>query len=297
LRELALAKLSATPPDGDAWLHEQKFDGYRILAELERGTATLWTRGGKDWTDTFRSIADAVEALPAKRATIDGEVAALLPDGRTSFQRLQGGGSELVYFAFDLLALDGKDLTALPLEARKAQLAALVRGAKGIRYSDHVVGGGAAFFQLACEKQLEGIVSKRRDSPYVGGRGGTWLKTKCIARQELVVGGWTDPSGSRTGLGALLVGYYEGKTLRYAGKVGTGYTQQMLAELVTLLAPLARRASPFEPIPKEPRVHWVEPTLVVEVAFTEWTTDGRLRHPSFQGLRRDKPASAVVRES
>jgi bifunctional non-homologous end joining protein LigD len=303
--ELQLATLVARPPEGPEWLHEQKFDGYRIVADLDRGTVRLLSRRFKDWTAEFPTVAEAVAALPVKRVVLDGEVAAVLPDGRTSFQALQGrDGANIAYFVFDLLALEGKDLTGLPLEERKAQLARLVqrRGKPGvIRYSDHVVGSGREFFALACQRGLEGIISKRRDQPYAPGRGTAWQKTKCLLRQELVIGGFTEPERSRVGIGALLVGYYDGDRLSYAGKVGTGYSQAMLLELRDLLTPLERAASPFSPEP--PRAwtgasrHWVAPELVAEVVFTEWTNDGRLRHPSFQGLRHDKPARDVVREA
>jgi bifunctional non-homologous end joining protein LigD len=238
---------------------------------------------------------------------IDGEVCAMLSDGRTSFQALQNrrDAGQLAYFAFDLLALDGEDLTAQPLEQRKAHLEQLVARMRGvqpgvIRYSDHVIGGGPAFFAAACQRGLEGIISKRRDKPYQPGRGTGWLKIKCLLRQELVIGGFTDPEGSRRGIGALLVGHYDGPRLVYAGKVGTGYTQKLLIELRDRLDRLARDASPFSPEP--PRAwtgagrHWVAPELVAEVAFSEWTDDGRLRHPSFQGLRLDKLARDVIRE-
>jgi bifunctional non-homologous end joining protein LigD len=307
IHELQLATLVAEAPEGPEWLHEQKFDGYRILAELDRGTVRLLSRRFKDWTAEFPTVAAAVATLPARRAVIDGEVAAVQPDGRTSFQALQNtrDGADIAYFVFDLLALDGEDLTALPLEDRKARLEQLVRPARGapgvVRYSDHITGSGRAFFTLACQRGLEGIISKRRDKPYLPGRGPTWLKTKCLVRQELVIGGFTDPEGSRTGIGALLVGYYDGPTLVYAGKVGTGFSHALLGELRGLLAPLERAASPFSPEP--PRAwtgggrHWVAPELVGEVAFSEWTHEGRLRHPSFQGLRRDKRAFDVVREA
>jgi bifunctional non-homologous end joining protein LigD len=303
--ELQLATLVDAAPEGDEWLHEQKFDGYRIVAELRRGRVRLLSRRFKDWTAEFPTVAAAIATLPAKSATLDGEVAALLPDGRTSFQALQnalGGGGELAYFVFDLLALDGEDLTRLPLEERKVRLAALLKKSRSklLRYSDHVIGQGGRFFALACEQQLEGIVSKRRDAPYRPGRGTTWLKTKCMQRQELVIGGWTDPEGSRTGLGSLILGVYDGARLVYAGKVGTGFTAKTLAALRAELDPLARTKPPFEPAPPRawtgPGVHWVEPELVCEVTFTEWTDDGRLRHPSFKGLRRDKRARDVVRE-
>lgn len=305
LRELQLATLVAEPPEGPDWLHEQKFDGYRILAELDRGTVRLLSRRFKDWTAAFPRVAAAIARLPAERAVLDGEVAALLPDGRTSFQALQNRDTaNVAYFAFDLLALDGDDLTELPLEQRKARLESLVAqpGPPGvIRYSDHVLGDGAAFLAVACQRGLEGIISKRRDRPYLPGRGITWVKTKCLLRQELVIGGYTDPEGSRLGIGALLVGHYVGRQLMYAGKVGTGYSHAMLLELRKRLTPLERATSPFSPEP--PRAwtgasrHWVTPELIAEVAFSEWTQDGRLRHPSFQGLRFDKAPQDVVREA
>jgi bifunctional non-homologous end joining protein LigD len=308
ITELQLATLVAQPPEGPEWLHEQKFDGYRILAELVDGQVHLLSRRFKDWTAEFPLVAAAVAALPARRAVIDGEVAAILPDGRTSFQALQNGrrGADLRYFVFDLLALDGDDLTRLPLEQRKARLAQLLSrdvldaSDTVLRYSDHVVGRGAAFFQLACQRGLEGIVSKRRDQPYQRGRGLTWQKTKCWLRQELVIGGFTDPEGSRSGFGALLVGYYEADALIYAGKVGTGFDRATLVDLHGRLSRLECARSPFRPEP--PRAwtgsqrHWVEPELVAEVAFSEWTADRRLRHPSFQGLREDKRARDIVRE-
>ena len=304
IRELQLAKLVDEPPEGPEWLHEQKFDGYRILAELDRGRVKLLSRRMKDWTADFPTIAAAIAELPVKRAMLDGEVAVLMPDGRTSFQALQNAfskpSSNLVYFAFDLLALDDENLAALPLEQRKLRLEKLVGKSKRIRYSDHVIGNGKAFFELACKRGLEGIVSKRRDKPYLPGRGGTWLKTKCIQRQELVIAGFTDPEGERSGIGALLVGYYEGDRLVYAGKVGTGYSHKLLVELRQLLAQDETRNCPFDPEPARawtgPNRHWVTPKHVGEVAFSEWTADGRLRHPSFQGLRRDKSPTEVVRE-
>jgi bifunctional non-homologous end joining protein LigD len=309
IRELQLAQLVDEAPEGPEWLHEQKFDGYRILAVRERNVQLL-SRRFKDWTTEFPSVVSAVAALPCERVILDGEVAIVLPDGRTSFQGLQNAfGSapaNLVYFVFDLLALDDEDLMALPLEDRKARLEKLVkpkRGAKPgvIRYSDHVVGSGKQFFELACKRGLEGIISKRRDKPYLPGRGSSWQKTKCILRQELVIGGFTDPEGDRKGIGALLVGYYDGDRLVYAGKVGTGYSHKLLVELRRMLEPDEQVASPFQPEPARawtgPGRHWVKPLHVGEVAFSEWTADGRLRHPSFQGLRRDKSPREVVREA
>ena len=305
VKELQLAKLVDEAPEGPEWIHEQKFDGYRILADKRGDDVRLYSRRFNDWTAEFPTVAAAVGKLPCERALIDGEVAAVLPDGRTSFQALQnafsGSGANIAYFVFDLLAIDREDLRARPLIERKERLRKLLGKKPGlIRYSDHVEGSGRKFFELACKQGLEGIVSKRRDSAYTGGRGGAWLKTKCILRQELVIGGYTDPEGARTHIGALLVGYHDHGKLVYAGKVGTGFTQKLLVELKALLEPLETKASPFLPEPPRawtgPGRHWVEPKLVGEVAFSEWTADGRLRHPSFQGLRRDKRAADVIRE-
>jgi bifunctional non-homologous end joining protein LigD len=299
-----LATLVTEPPDGDGWLHELKFDGYRILGRVQDGRARLISRNGNDWTGNFPSLAAALEALPVSQALIDGEVAVLQPDGTTSFQALQNALSardqgELVYFAFDLPYLEGYDLTRARLEDRKTALSAVVSGAgTAVRYSAHVVGSGEEFFANACRMRLEGIISKRRDAPYESRRGGSWLKVKCLRRQEVVIGGWTEPSGSRTGLGALLVGVHEkGGGLTFAGKVGTGFTEKVLRDLRRRLGALEQASSPFSPKPKGVgAAHWVKPELVAEVAFTEWTGDGKMRHPSFQGLRADKPAREVVRE-
>jgi bifunctional non-homologous end joining protein LigD len=306
--EPQLATLVADAPAGDDWLHELKYDGYRIMARLENGRATLTSRRGNDWTAKFPSVRAAVEKLPARTALLDGEVAVTTPDGRTSFQALQnalsGQPAALVYFAFDLLHRDGRDLTPLPLEQRKGELAELIAGAPAglpVRYSDHVVGRGAAFFAQAQARGLEGIVSKRRTDPHRPGRSPGWLKIKAISRQELVIGGFTEPEGSRAALGALLMGYYDAAgVLTFAGKVGTGFTHKLLVDMRKRLGPLEQADSPFVPTPPRamtgPNVHWVRPELVGEVAFSEWTGDGRLRHPSFQGLREDKKPREVVRE-
>jgi bifunctional non-homologous end joining protein LigD len=302
-----LATLASAPPAGDAWLHEIKFDGYRIGCQIRRGRVTLASRNGHDWTAAFPEIAAAAATLRARDAFLDGEVAMVLPDGRTSFQALQNASAgtasraALVYFVFDLLRLEGKSLEALPLEERKARLRALVgRGQTGrIRYADHVAGRGDEFFRQACRLGLEGIVSKRRDRPYEHGRHGGWLKTKCTRRQEFVIGGFTDPEGTRAGLGALLVGHYDHGRLTFAGKVGTGFTHTGAVELRQQLDAIEQNASPFDPPPQGSlaRVaHWVRPSLVCEVVFSEWTREGRVRHPSFQGLRRDKRPRDVVRE-
>src|SRR5262245_1844773 len=301
-----LATLVDTPPSGDEWLHEIKYDGYRIGARVRNGHVFLYTRNGNDWTAAFPDVADAVDHLGLDDALIDGEVAVVLPDGRTSFQALQntaGGGNRgtLVYFVFDLLRVNDENLESRPLEERKALLKRLVgSGSTGrIRFSEHIEGNGAAFFSEACRAGLEGIVSKRRDQPYRAGRHGGWVKTKCVQRQEFVIGGFTDPEGMRAGIGALLIGYYDGDRLVFCGKVGTGFTQKLAVELRARLERIEQKACPF---PSPPagwlgrNAHWVKPELVCEVEFTEWTSDGKIRHPSFQGLRSDKDPKEIRRE-
>jgi len=300
-----LATLVATPPSGDDWLHEIKYDGYRIGARVRKGRVTLYTRNGNDWTAAFPEIADAVAKLDVDDAVIDGEAAVVLPDGRTSFQALQntGGGSRgtLVYFVFDLLRLNGENIESVPLDERKARLKKIVgvRSTGRIRFSEHIDGNGDAFFAEACRAGLEGIVSKRRDQPYRAGRHGGWVKTKCVQRQEFVIGGFTDPEGMRAGLGALLIGYYEDDRLVFCGKVGTGFTHKLAVDLRARLDRIEQKTSPFTPPPPGwlgRNAHWVKPDLVCEVVFTEWTSDGKIRHPSFQGLRADKSPTDIRRE-
>ncbi len=301
-----LALLVEEAPEGDEWIHEVKYDGYRIGCAIEAGGVALSSRRGKDWTREFPEVAASAARLPVKSALLDGEVAAVLPDGRTSFQALQNalsgeGPRRLVYFLFDLLHLDGEDLAARPLAERKAALRALLSGREVLRYATHVEGGGPAAFREACRLGLEGIVSKRRDDRHRPGRSAAWVKTKCVRRQELVIGGFTDPEGGgRDAIGALLVGHYEGTLLRFAGKVGTGFTNAEARGLRSRLAPLVAEECPFAPRPAGPlgrSAHWVRPRLVCEVAFAEWTGDGKVRHASFQGLREDRSAREVVREA
>jgi bifunctional non-homologous end joining protein LigD len=308
--EPQLATLVAEAPEGDGWLHEIKYDGYRIGCIVRRGHAQLISRNGNDWSERFAAVAEAAAALPVKSALLDGEVAAVLPSGVTSFQALQNAlgarGKNLVYFAFDLHELDGEDLRRRPLEERKAALREVIeRAGKSaeaiIRYSDHVVGEGARFFAEACRAGLEGIVAKRRGEPHRAGRTTGWLKIKCVTRQELVIGGFTEPEGTRAGLGALLLGAHDDDgALSYAGKVGTGFTRQTATALRERLDQIERDTCPFQPRPEArqlgKKVHWVEPTLVAEVVFAEWTDDGRIRHSSFQGLREDRAAHEVRRE-
>jgi bifunctional non-homologous end joining protein LigD len=302
-----LATLVAAAPAGGEWAHEMKLDGYRVLARLERGRARLLTRNRQDWTERFAAVAEGAAALPAKEALLDGEIVALDPAGVSSFQALQQGsegpkGWSLAYVAFDLLFLDGRDLRGQPLIERKKALARLLRARRGrLRYSEHFDAPGPDVYERACRLGLEGIVSKRKEAPYTSGRGQSWLKVKCVARQEFVIGGYTDPEGARAELGSLLLGVHDRDgRLVYTGRVGTGFTQATLAALGKRLRRLEQRTSPFSPDgPRPPArgAHWVRPVLVGEVAFTEWTRDGLLRHPAFEDLREDKPAAQVVREA
>ena len=303
-----LATLVKAAPSGDGWLHEIKYDGYRIGCRIRGGRVTLISRNGKDWTTAFPEIAAAAAELPTKDALIDGEVAIVLPDGRTSFQMLQNAVSgersrgTLIYFVFDLLRLDGERLTSRPLLERKARLKKLLgrRRSGRIRYADHVEGNGRSFYEQARTLGLEGIISKRAMEPYRPGRHGDWVKTKCIHQQEFVIGGFTDPEGARAGLGALLIGYYEGRRLIFSGKVGTGFTHKGAIALRRALDAIEQKRSSFDPPPEGAlgrTAHWVKPQLVCEVVFTEWTGDGKIRHPSFQGLRADKKPQQVRREA
>ena len=299
-----LALLVEKPPAGGEWLHEIKFDGYRMLARIADGKCRIHSRNGKDWTAAFGPAADALARLPVDSAWIDGEMVVLDARGHSSFQALQNALAEEsaakpVYCAFDLPYVNGFDLRRAPLAQRKALLRRIVGDGASIRFSDHVQGDGPAFFAEACKLGLEGIVSKRADAPYQAVRGRAWQKVKCALRQEFVIGGYTDPQGSRSGFGALLLGVYDGSELRYCGKVGTGFDEALLATLAARLAKLAVEAPPFVDPPagaEGRRAHWVRPELVGEVSFTEWTRDGTLRHPSFQGLREDKRPRDVVRE-
>ena len=302
---LALAMVVEAPPDGDEWLHEIKHDGYRIVARLEEGEVRLVSRNGKDWTKEFPEIARAVLRLPAGTALLDGEVAAVLPNGATSFQALQqrgfAGAPPLAYFAFDLLHLDGWDLRPVKLEDRKEVLRRLLASAPNrLRFSDHVRGQGPAFFEQARQLGLEGIISKRAGAPYREGRGGDWRKAKCRLTQEFVIGGWTLPSDGRASIGALLLGFHEDGRLVYAGRAGSGLSERLVADLLRRLEARRRRTSPFEEPPAElsktKGVSWTEPDLVAQVEFTEWTDEGRLRQPVFLGLREDRDPRHVVRE-
>ncbi len=301
-----LASLVDSAPTGDDWIHEIKFDGYRMVARIDHGDVHVYSRNGKEWTSALPSIVASLQRLDVDQAWLDGEIAVADDQGLTSFQRLQNALSDsraknISYFVFDLLYQDGYDLRSVALIERKRLLRALVGASDPLlRYSVDVQGSGAEFFEQACKLKLEGAVSKRASSLYrEGARTRDWLKVKCGHRQEMVIGGFTDPQGSRTGFGALLLGIYEEGKLRYAGKVGTGFDDKTLAKLRPILGKLEQKEAPFDNPPRgfeAKGAHWVKPQLVGEIAFTEWSNDGALRHPSFQGLREDKKATEVVRE-
>lgn len=302
-----LATLVDTPPSGDEWFHELKFDGYRLLCYLNRGQVRFWTRNQKDWTAKFPTLGKAVKALKLGSAILDGEVVALDASGRASFQRLQqaihkNAGAGLVFHIFDVIYLEGFNLTRCPLRERKRVLAELfekVDEKSPLRFSDHIEGSGAQFFKEACKHGIEGIVSKRAESPYESTRSRNWLKIKCLKRQEFVIAGYT-LSDKGIPFSSLVLGVYDKGKLIYAGRAGTGFSNQMRVDLKKMLDKLGRNTRPFEQIPNDPglrRAVWAEPKLVGEVAFTEWTDEGIIRHPSFQGLREDKKPTEVVREN
>jgi bifunctional non-homologous end joining protein LigD len=294
------AVLSDKPFSDPDWIFERKLDGIRCIAIKDRSGVSLMSRTARRMNDQFPEIASALEREPAEDFVADGEIVAFR-NGVTSFERLQQRAREHVptfLYVFDLPRLNGEDLRPLPLRERKARLRSALKFEKPIRFNPHRKGEhGEELYREACRKGLEGVIAKRADSPYQGSRSRDWLKLKCHAEQELVLGGFTAPKGSRTEFGALLVGYYDDGALRYAGKVGTGFDQATLRELGARLREHEQEESPFErfkPVP--PGTRWVRPELVAQIGFAEWTRDGRLRHPRYIGLREDKPAREVVRE-
>ncbi len=307
-----LATLVDQPPEGEGWVHEIKFDGYRLLGFLADGAVCLRTRNGKDWTAKFPSIEAALVKLKAQNAVIDMEAVVLDDKGKSTFHALQaalgegGNRDKIVGYAFDLLHLDGKNLTGLPLTDRKEKLERLLKDSKpgdALRYSVHFTENGAKMFAKACALGLEGIVSKQAAAPYQGGRERSWLKSKCGERQEFIILGYSNPRRGSRALGGLYLGYRKAGGLKYAGKVGTGFTMASARALTERVAPLAvakqiltRAEMGGLPGAEWQSIHWIKPQLLCEVSFTEWTADGHIRHPSFQGLREDKEATDVTME-
>jgi bifunctional non-homologous end joining protein LigD len=306
-----LATLAAQPFSRPGWLFEVKYDGVRVLAARDGGAVELYGRAGQRFTARYPELVAALRTLPLDRFVLDGEVVALDERGRPSFQRLQSrmhltraadvervrAVTPVTGILFDALALDGRDLRDLPLEARKACLALVVPARGVIHYGEHVLEHGEAFYEAASEQRIEGIVAKRMASRYTGGRSPDWVKIKCQLRQEFVIGGLTAPQGARARFGALHVGLYDGDALTYVGRVGTGFDDATLEAIWQRLQPLRRVTSPFTRGTPTGRGHtWVEPVLVCEVRFTEWTEDGGFRHPAFLGLRDDKAPTACRRE-
>jgi DNA ligase D-like protein (predicted ligase) len=301
------------PPSGPQWLHEIKLDGYRMAARLDNGRAQLLTRTGLEWTHKYPSVVAALANLSVKTAYLDGELCGVDDDGLPSFAHTQAATDgerdvHLVYYAFDLLHLAGRAVSDLALIERKALLEPLVSNKPGLQFNGHDTGDGELILRHAGKLGFEGVVSKTIDAPYAPGNRGIWRKTKALNRQEFVIVGWSDPEGSRPYLGALLLGYYtdDGKLI-YAGRVGTGMSVKVLADVRRRLEPLARKTSPLSvPPPRSTRfgsplvlsrVHWVEPKLVAEITYLTWTADNLLRHTVYVGLREDKPAQQVRRET
>jgi len=303
--EVALCTLVAGPPEAAGWLGEVKYDGYRVTIAVEDGSARCYSRKGEDLTGKLGPIATVAAALPASSALIDGEIVVFDEQGISRFGLLQEAlGTQperIVFVAFDLLHLNGYDVRPTSTLERKNLLKTLLAGERPdspLRFAEYIEDGVPALMEVACAQGLEGVVAKRADAPYPHGRTRAWLKVKCRRSQEFVVGGFTEPEGARKGFGALLLGYYDGETLVYSGRVGSGFSDRLLGELHGRLVELERSAAPFAPPPESGApLHWVEPLLVAQVAFAEWTSEDVLRQPSFLGLRDDVDPRSVVRET
>jgi bifunctional non-homologous end joining protein LigD len=299
-----LALLVDDPPEGPEWLHELKFDGYRVQAHVSGDDVSLYTRSGQNWTTKFPSIESGLAKLDLDGAVLDGEVVILDKDGRSDFQLLQnalkaGNSKNMFFYAFDLLAINGKDLRSLELQQRKDELQKIFKkSVPQIRYSGEFKGTGKSLMALAKKHGLEGIISKKRSSPYRSERNSNWLKIKCSSQQEFVIAGYTDSKGSRDHFGALLLGIYKKDKLQYVGKVGTGFTQQSLRDVFKVLKPLEIKKSPFDlKSPKGKDIHWLNPKYSAEITFANWTHDEILRVPVFHGLREDKPTKQIKKET
>lgn len=290
------------------WIFERKLDGVRAIGTRDGDEVRLMSRNRKRMDSAYPELVEALAGVERDRFVLDGEIVAF-EGRRTSFARLQTRihlreperarrtGVTVYYYLFDLLHLDGYDTRRLPLRERKSLLREVLDFRDPLRFTQHRNGEGEAYYAQACRRGWEGVIAKRAASRYTSGRSRDWLKFKCVTNQEFVICGFTDPQGSRVGLGALLVGYHEDGSLRYAGKVGTGYDEATLRALRNRLHALEQDHSPFDEDVRERGVHWVEPKLVCEVGFTEWTDDGKLRHPRYLGLRDDKDPSEIVRET
>ena len=292
-------------PSGEAWLHEVKFDGYRLEARIENGKVTLLTRNRLEWTNRFAAVAKALATLGVETALLDGEVVVEDADGGTTFSDLvadlkAGRSDRMVYYAFDLLHLNGVDLRGAALVDRKAVLAQVLKRRRDgkVRFSEHVAGEGELVMDKACELGLEGIISKRADKPYRSGRSGDWIKTTCHLTDEFVIGGYLDSNAYSEAVGALALGAYERGRLVYVGRVGTGFNRRTANEVWQAAQPLRTASSPFVgklDATQRRGVCWIRPELVAQVQYRAWTGDGILRHASFKGLREDKPARTIRR--
>lgn len=295
-----LATLVAEPFSRKGWLFESKLDGIRCLAVRSGNRLVLYSRNRRSLNERFPDIVAALQRQPARDFAVDGEIVVYRKEGVTSFaalQKLREVERPVWYCIFDLLRLAGEDIRPQPLQRRKQRLKTALSFTDPLRYHPHRLADGERLFEEACRKGLEGLIAKDGEAPYQAGRSQAWLKIKCTGEQEFVIGGWTDPQGSREGFGALLLGYHDAGRLRFAGKVGTGFGRDLLRELPEQLKRLARDTSPFgEKVPAAARVHWVDPKLMAQVGFSEWTDAGRLRAPRFQGMRDDKKAGDIARE-